>query len=49
MALGFTQPLIEMSTRSEKIMFLGSRAQLVFRANNLTAICQPIVKTMRDP
>jgi hypothetical protein len=26
LALGFTQPLIEMSTRSIKIMFLGSKA-----------------------
>jgi hypothetical protein len=33
---GFTQPLTEMSTRSREIMFLGSRA------DNLTAICEPI-------
>jgi hypothetical protein len=40
---GFTQPLTEMSTRSRKIMFLGSRARPVRRADNLTSICEPIV------
>jgi hypothetical protein len=40
---GFTQPLIEISTRSIKIMFLGSRARSVRRADYLTAICEPIV------
>jgi hypothetical protein len=39
----FTQPLTEMSTKSRKIMFLGSRARPVLRADNLTAICGPIV------
>jgi hypothetical protein len=38
-ALGFTQPLIEMSTRSRKIMFLRP----VRKADNLTAICEPTV------
>jgi hypothetical protein len=32
-----------MSTRSRKIMFLGSRARPVRRADDLTAICVPIV------
>jgi hypothetical protein len=39
----FTQPLTEMGTRSRKIIFLGSRAQPVHMADNLTAICEPIV------
>jgi hypothetical protein len=30
-------------------MFLGSSAQLVRRADNLTAICEPTVYTMWDP
>jgi hypothetical protein len=30
-------------------MFLGSRARPVRRADNLTAICEPIVYTMWDP
>jgi hypothetical protein len=38
----FTQPLTEMSTRSRNIMFLGSKARPVRRADNLTAICEPI-------
>jgi hypothetical protein len=42
-ALGFTQPLTEMSTRNDKIMFLGSKVRLVRRADNLTAIYEPIV------
>jgi hypothetical protein len=32
-ALGFSEPLTEMSTRSRKIMFLGSRAWPVDRAD----------------
>jgi hypothetical protein len=35
MALGFTQHLTEMSARSRKVMFLGSRARPVRRADNL--------------
>jgi hypothetical protein len=35
--------LTEMRTRSRKITFLGSRARPVRRADNLTAICEPIV------
>jgi hypothetical protein len=33
----------EMSTRSRKIMFLGSRERPVRRAVDLTAICEPTV------
>jgi hypothetical protein len=42
-ALGFTQPLTDMSTREKKKMFMGSRARPVRKADNLTAICEPIV------
>jgi hypothetical protein len=45
MALGLTQPLTKMSTRSRKIMFLGSKARPVCRADNITAISE----TMWDP
>jgi hypothetical protein len=41
-ALGFTQNLTEMSTRSRKF-FLGSRARRMRRTDNLTAICEPTV------
>jgi hypothetical protein len=40
--VGFTQPLAEMSTRSRKIMFMASKMRSVRRADNLTAICEPI-------
>jgi hypothetical protein len=30
-------------------MFLGSKVQLVRRADNLTTISEPIVQTMWDP
>jgi hypothetical protein len=30
-------------------MFLGSKVRRVRWADNLTAICEPIVKTMWDP
>jgi hypothetical protein len=43
MALGLTQPLTEMSARSAKMMFLGSKARPVRRADKITAICEPIV------
>jgi hypothetical protein len=46
---GFTQPLAEMSTRSRKIMFLGSRAQPVRRADNFATICDSLVSKMWDP
>jgi hypothetical protein len=35
--------LTEMSTRSRKIMFLGSKAWAMRRTDNLTVICEPIV------
>jgi hypothetical protein len=42
--LGFTQPLTELSTRNIKIiMFLWSKVLRVRRADNLTAICKPIL------
>jgi hypothetical protein len=39
MVLGSTQPLTEMSTRN----FLGVKGWPARRADNLTAICEPIV------
>jgi hypothetical protein len=39
MALGLTQPLTEMSTRS----LPGSKGQATHEADNLTAICELIV------
>jgi hypothetical protein len=39
MALGSTQPLTEMSTRN----LPGFKGWLAHKANNLTAICEPIV------
>jgi hypothetical protein len=39
MALGFTQPLTEMSTRN----LPGGKGQPTRKADNLTAICQSIV------
>jgi hypothetical protein len=39
MALGSTQPLTEMSTRN----LPGGKVRLVHEADNLTAICEPIV------
>jgi hypothetical protein len=45
----FTQPLTEMSTRNIKIiMFLGSEVRLVCRADNLTAIYEPIDDCLRS-
>jgi hypothetical protein len=35
--------ITEMSTRSRKLMLLGSRACPVQRADNVTSICEPIV------
>jgi hypothetical protein len=44
LGLGLTQLLTDMSTRNIKIMlFLGSKVRPVRRADNLTAICEPIV------
>jgi hypothetical protein len=39
MALGSTQPLIEMSTRN----LPGAKGRPARKADNLTAICEPIV------
>jgi hypothetical protein len=47
---GFTQLITEMGMRNIKIiMFLGSIVWQVCRVDNLTSICEPIVKTMWDP
>jgi hypothetical protein len=40
MALESTQPLTEMSTRN---IFLGDKGRPARKADNLTAICEPIV------
>jgi hypothetical protein len=40
--LGFTQPLTEMITRN-KTLFLGSRARPAHKADNVTAVCEPII------
>jgi hypothetical protein len=45
MALGSTQPLTEMSTRN----LPGGKGRLAREADNLTAICEPIVYKMWDP
>jgi hypothetical protein len=45
MALGSTQPLTEVSTRN----LPGGKGQLVRKADNLTAICEPIVWKMLEP
>jgi hypothetical protein len=47
---GRTRPwgLTEISTRSRKIMFLGSRARSVRRTDNRNVICEPIVQTMLE-
>jgi hypothetical protein len=39
MALGSTQPLIEMSTR----ILPGGKGRAALKADNLTAICEPTV------
>jgi hypothetical protein len=45
MALGLTQPLTEMSTRN----IPGGKKRLALRADNLAAICEPIVEKMWEP
>jgi hypothetical protein len=45
MALGSTQPLIEMSTRN----FSGGKKRPVCRADNLAAICEPDVCKLWEP
>jgi hypothetical protein len=42
MAPGFTKPVTEMSIGR----FLGCKAEPVRKADNLTAICEPIVYTI---
>jgi hypothetical protein len=52
MALGSTQPLTEMSGteyRESSWAFLRGKGQPTRRADNLTAICEPIVCKMWDP
>jgi hypothetical protein len=44
MALGFTEPLTEMS-----IDLSGGKMRLARKADNLTANYEPIVETMWDP
>jgi hypothetical protein len=45
MALGSTQPLTEMSTRN----ILGGEGRPARKADNFTAICEPIVYKMWEP
>jgi hypothetical protein len=45
MVLGSTQPLTEMSTRN----LPGGKGRPARRADNLSAICEPIVKKMWVP
>jgi hypothetical protein len=45
MALGSTQPLTEMSTRNRP----GRKGQPARKADNHTAICEPIVYKMWEP
>jgi hypothetical protein len=45
MALGSTQPLTEMSTRN----LPGGKGWLACKADNLTAICEPIVSQPYGP
>jgi hypothetical protein len=45
MALGSTQPLTEISTRN----LPGGKGRPVRKADNLTAICEPIVQKMWEP
>jgi hypothetical protein len=45
MALGLTQPLTEMSARS----LPAGKGQPVHKADDLTAICEPIIWKMWEP
>jgi hypothetical protein len=45
MALGSTHPLTDMSTRN----IPGGKGRPVHKAENLTAICEPIVYKMWEP
>jgi hypothetical protein len=42
-------PTPAVGPRSRKLMFQGSNARLVRKADNLAAICEPIVWTTWDP
>jgi hypothetical protein len=46
MAQGFTQPLTELNTSSRKVFILMSRTRPMRKPDSLTAICEPIVKTV---
>jgi hypothetical protein len=46
MALWSTQPLTEMSIRN---LPAGGKAQPARKADNLTAVCEPIVQKMWEP
>jgi hypothetical protein len=43
------KPLTEISTGNQKQKFQGSRVWPADKTDNLTAICEPIVQTVRDP
>jgi hypothetical protein len=45
MALGSTQPITEMSTRN----IPGGKGRPAHKADNFTAICEPIVYKMWEP
>jgi hypothetical protein len=45
MALGSTQPLTKMSTRN----IPGGKGRPAHKADNLSAICEPIVEKMLEP
>jgi hypothetical protein len=45
MALGLTQPLTEMNTRN----LPGGKERPVHKADDLTAICEPVVWRMWEP
>jgi hypothetical protein len=45
----FTGPLTDISNKSRKVMFLGSRARPVRRTDNFIAICELVVYAMFDP
>jgi hypothetical protein len=49
MALGSTQPLTEMSTRNLPGGGGGGKGRLARGADNLAAICEPIVLKMWEP
>jgi hypothetical protein len=46
LGLWFTHLLTETSTRNGNIMFLRSRARSVLKADNITAICEPVVLSL---